>query len=341
MALQASGNPISMSNIGTEFGRNRGNTISLGDYRISESYGSMLNLPLDAGIPQSGTIRLSDFYSKRLNVIVNYYTSDIANKTREDSDYQYNARTKYNNQEVNVVGGFRTRPANSGGAKVFIHVNRRIGSLRGNQFFVALRTGTWNAGTDLRIINGPNGQISGAGGNGGNSNSGSGRTGSSAIGIEHPSTQLQNNGLIQCGWGGGGAGARRARNVKTGKKSSVWSVSTGGGGGGGAGWPPGAGGIASSDTEGVGTKGSNGQPGTFSTGGAGGAGGSEAGAGGRGGFPPDTDAANGGGTANGAGGAGGSRGFALVVTLGSSISSISGNNVVGPVRLGVDPRDLK
>jgi hypothetical protein len=297
----------------------------------------MLNLPLDAGIPQSGTIRLSDFYSKRLNVIVDYYTAGNADKTREDSDYQFNAKTKYNNQEVNVVGQFRTRPANSGGAKVFIHVNRRIGSLRGNRLNVALRTGTWNAGTDLRIINGPNGQISGAGGNGGNSNSKDGVTGSSAIGIEHPSTAITNNGLIQCGWGGGGGGARRARDVKSGKKSSVYSVSTGGGGGGGAGWPPGAGGIASSSTKGLGTKGSNGQPGDFSTGGAGGAGGSEAGAGGRGGFPTNTDAANGRNTDNAKGGAGGTRGFAITVSSGNSVT-VSGNTLTGAIETNATVR---
>ena len=66
MALQASGQ-ISFSDISNEFG----NAGSLGAYRVSQTIGELSNLPLDNGIPQSGTISFSDFYSKRLNIVVN------------------------------------------------------------------------------------------------------------------------------------------------------------------------------------------------------------------------------------------------------------------------------
>ena len=71
MALQGSGR-ISFSDIRNEFGTPRDNNI--GAYRISETYGAMSNLPLDNGIPQSGRINWSDFYNKRLNLILDCYS---------------------------------------------------------------------------------------------------------------------------------------------------------------------------------------------------------------------------------------------------------------------------
>jgi hypothetical protein len=70
MTLQGSGT-ISFSQISNEFGlpprRN------LGAYRVSETYGAMTNMPLDDGIPQSGRISFSNFYNKKLNIIVDCY----------------------------------------------------------------------------------------------------------------------------------------------------------------------------------------------------------------------------------------------------------------------------
>ena len=71
MALQGSGR-ISFSDIRNEFGTPRNNNI--GAYRVSETYGAMSNLPLDNGIPQSGRINWSDFYNKRLNLIIDCYS---------------------------------------------------------------------------------------------------------------------------------------------------------------------------------------------------------------------------------------------------------------------------
>ena len=52
--------------------------------------------------------------------------------------------------------------------------------------------------------------------------------GTSAIGIDYPTT-VNNQGRIQRGGGGGGAGAFRQYSVRVGKKASTPSYSTGGG----------------------------------------------------------------------------------------------------------------
>ena len=82
MALQSSGQ-ISFSDISNEFG----NAGSLGAYRVSQTIGELSNLPLDNGVPQTGAISFSDFYSKRLNIVVNYHSGG--------TEYQQDARDKY------------------------------------------------------------------------------------------------------------------------------------------------------------------------------------------------------------------------------------------------------
>lgn len=64
---------IKFTDIEAEFGQN--STRKLGSYRISQSIGGR-TWPLDEGIPQSGTIRFSDFRNKTLNVVVDYSGSD-------------------------------------------------------------------------------------------------------------------------------------------------------------------------------------------------------------------------------------------------------------------------
>jgi hypothetical protein len=71
MALQASG-PISFSQIANEFGLSPGR--NLGAYRISQSVGTLSNLPLDTGIPQSGPIGFGSFYGKRLNMVTDLFS---------------------------------------------------------------------------------------------------------------------------------------------------------------------------------------------------------------------------------------------------------------------------
>ena len=84
--LKTQDQPLSFSELENEFGRN--GKRSLGDYRVSDNYANnggdssaVGNLPLDDGIPQSGTIRFSDFYSKRLNMVVDYYSLSETKKS--------------------------------------------------------------------------------------------------------------------------------------------------------------------------------------------------------------------------------------------------------------------
>ena len=186
MALQSS-SQISFSNISAEFGTPPNN--NLGAYRISETYGTLLNQPLDASVPQSGTIKFSDFYSKQLNVIVNFYSGSTESRQV--------AKNRYNNGNVNVVGGFRSKPSNTNGTHVKIHVNKTITSTNNNdQGICALRTGNWDSGTTLKVDVGSSGKIAGAGGNGGrgansaNENGPSGQNGNSGLGLQYTCTCL-------------------------------------------------------------------------------------------------------------------------------------------------------
>jgi len=236
MAIKSSGNPLAFSEIETEFGSN--SSRSLGDYRISQTVGS-LTKTLDTGIPSSGTIKFSEFYSKRLNVVVNFHTGGTENRQ--------NAKSRYNGNGVTVIGGFRGKK--EAGSKILIHVNKIIGSSKGNQSIVALRTGNWNSDVVLSVDIGSSGRLYGAGGDGGrganswsdagSSNGSSGGNGTSALGIEHEETavNVQSGGRIKCGFGGGGGGAG-SRQVDSGADRSA----CGGGGGGGAGSPAGSGG---------------------------------------------------------------------------------------------------
>ena len=322
---------IRFSDISNEFGPTT--NVSLGAYRLNggQNVGTLSDLPLDTDIPKSGSISMSQFYNKRLNVVINY-TNLPDNSTR------LNARQSYNNGspgEIVVIGGFRSKPTNPQNIKLFINTNTRIGSATGNRLNVALRTGNWrnsseNALTSVVLECGSSSKIYGAGGKGGDANGGNGSDGTSAIGIDYPTT-VNNQGRIQRGGGGGGAGAFRQYSVRVGKKASTPSYSTGGGGGGGAGFPFGAGGSSVGGAYGLGSNGSGGASGSHESAGAGGAGGAEAGSGGSGGQFGNGNA--GGGTENQLGGSGGLNGFAFVIGSGGSKSggggTIEGNDVSG------------
>ena len=258
MTLQSSGQ-ITFGNISNEFGLPPGK--NLGGYRVSENHGSLSNLPLDNTIPQSGEIRFSDFYSRRLNVVVDCYSGGTETRS--------NARSKYNGNQVNVVGGFRGKPSNPSGIKVIVNVNKSFQSVKdNNQNVVALRTGEYGSNCLLRVDIGGSGYIGGAGGNGGNGNSGNGspgQNGNSGLGIDHESsdgtTVINNSGTISAGFGGGGGGGGAYDYDKGSSRSAG-----GGGGGGGAGFPAGSGGSA------TGSGGGGGGNGGLNSGGAGGEG---------------------------------------------------------------------
>jgi len=314
MTIKASGNPLAFTEIEAEFGGTPGR--SFGKYRRddpsftneSPSGSSLSGLPLDTGIPTSGEIKFSQFYGKKLNMVIDYY-ADTANLNKAAAGNNTMAATwRYQNQSerVKIVGGYRSRPLGSvaanyaltasdwqGGKKVFINVNQTIGGKKPSINDVALRTGNWPTGTELRVDVGPSGYITGAGGDGGatspgtSSNAFPGNNGTSALGIEYPAA-INNGGVIRCGYGGGGGGSGAADDPSD--KSDTDYGRTGGGGGGGAGLPAGNGGAGGPGGSFNGPDPKDGQPGdagTLTTGGSGGVSypyeGANAGAGGDGG----------------------------------------------------------
>jgi hypothetical protein len=221
-------------------------------------------------------------------------------------------------------------------------LNRVIGSEKGNIGKVALRTGSWQSDTLLELEIGSSGGLIGAGGDGGTPSGGAGQDGTSALGLEYPTT-INNRGYIQGGMGGGGAGGtgfgRSCARVQRGCDGCSEIQSAGGGGGGGAGFPVGDG------------KG-NGSNGTISAGGSGGAGISQGGGSNAGPTPTDEsgcrvrarggDGGNGGSTPNSPGqsgqtggeissnpgGAGGLSGYSIIMNDGATYSLIPGSNAL-------------
>ena len=334
MTIKNSGNPLSFTEIEAEFGSGGGQR-RLGKYRRDDpafnnhgpfpeaDNGQLGSRPLDDGIPtgQNSPIKFSEFYGKKLNMIIDYYSGSNQNRTGTGggSDNNQIATWKYQNEssKVKVVGGFKTRPSGSydssgntldssnwqGGKKVIIHVNKRIGSEQassggfGNpdRRRCALRTGAWPSGTDLRLDIGSSGELLGAGGDGRKGSAPSGAkpakagNGTSALGVQYP-VHIDNNGAIRCGYGGGGGGS--GGNSDPSKSSTDYGRS-GGGGGGGAGFPAGDGGSAGT--------GAFGPPSSGNDGGAGGSGSPNAG-----GSPGDGGNSSGG-ASGGKGGRGGDQ----------------------------------
>ena len=383
MTIKNSGSELAFSEIEAEFGQ-PDNGRSLGRYRSSDSefknknIGQLSNLPLDTGIPASGEIRFSQFYGKKLNMVVDYYddngssggeASNVLNR-QDDGANTLAATWRYNNlsNRVKVVGGYRDRPTGSvsgyalsssgwqNGKKIFIHVNKQIGSVKSSSDSdrnkVALRTGNWPSGTSLQIDIGSSGRIQGAGGNGrqGASNSGTPSqafTVTSGLGIEYPA-QINNSGIIRCGYGGGGGGAGSWSDPNKNPRDFGRS---GGGGGGGAGIPAGDGGPQ--NTGGYGSagaggpsdqngKGKAGDDASFDAGGNGGGGGvhGEGGGGaGNGGPGGDRVDAAGSGTAGspnrGGGGSPGSNGHGIIFSSSSVQNNSSGDKTLASADGGV------
>ena len=294
MTIKASASPnppLRFTEIEDEFGQNTPDR-SLGAYRISQTIEELSNLPLDSGIPQSGQIKFSDFYSKSLNVVVDCFSGPTQTRIRAKND-------KWNNDDVVIVGPRTTKKQS--GSKIIIHVNKTFGSApSSNQNTCALRTGTWSGIVSLQIDMGSTGVISGAGGKGADGDDGvsnvgcvrkgasggthtpnqnavkpigswNGGDGNSALGIQYsPTTVNVTKGVIQCGYGGGAAGrGSRSDNVSD-------RTACPGGGGGGAGYPGGAAGEGGQRLTGGSDEvaaASDGGTGTLTTGGAGGDGG--------------------------------------------------------------------
>ena len=341
MALQASGT-IKYSQIIAEFGTP--NNGGLGEFRLGggEDVGSLTDIPLDVGVPITGQIKFSDFYSKRLNQVVDLH-SQANNTVRQD------AKDRWNNGNVHIVGSTKTgktQPPDTFNDRVIINVDKSIGSAKGTQTHCALKTGTWDLGTTLVIEIGPSGKLYGSGGDGGsggsanNGKGGDAQTGSSALGIQYACT-INNLGVIQSGYGGGGGGGGREQQTNTGKKSPpANNGASGGGGGGGAGLPAGNGGVSPQNAFGGGTNGNDGQAGSLSGQAIGGAGGNY-GADGGDSSPVNNTATKGddGEVDNSTGGhgAGGDNGYAIITNQGSVPSITGGGSVTGRSLTSTNP----
>ena len=337
MALQASG-IITFGQISSEFGLPSGK--NFGAYRLSQNVGTLTNLPLDTGVPQSGQIKFSDLYSKKLNVIVDCYSAD---ETRVD------ARTKYDANQIAIIGGFKTaaqKPSAGAGSRIITNVNKNIGSAKGNRNYVALKTGQWGSGATMEIIIGPSGGIYGAGGDGGNGGDGSGSgggQGTTALAIQYP-VSISNQGTIFAGRGGGGGGSggigyKHANTQRgcQGRQDCVYVA--GGGGAGGAGYPGGTGAVAGNNPgtcQGVQYNAGAGSNGYLTANGGGGGGGMAGeqsrcnGAAFSGGGGGAESAGGGGNNASGNGnpwgvGGGGNRGYAVIIDSAGSLISYTGN----------------
>jgi len=282
MALPASGgnpptNPISASDIANEFGYTHNPETRLGSYRTTNgqgnfpvSFGALQFNSIDAqsggSVPTSGQIKFSDFYSTKLQTVVNFYGSGKGGNRLVAKD-RYDAG---GSNDVNVVGNYRTRPTNSSGTKVHIHVNQTIGSEKTRVEHCALRTGSWNSSTTLQVDVGGSGRIGGAGGDGGDGGTpfspGNGTSGTSGLGIQYNPTTVNvaSGGVITAGFGGGGGGGGAYDTDKEATRTA-----SGGGGGGGAGIPAGEGGAAGTGSS-HGANGGPGNDGSLSEGGAGG-----------------------------------------------------------------------
>ena len=257
MALPSSGS-LRMAQIANEFGYTQGSATKLGDYQhvvgggnFPQQIGGLNFATIDGSpntgtgsVPTSGPIRMSNFRGTRLQQVVNFWSSG-------SGGFRLNAKSRYNtngmiggNNQVAVVGGYKGRPSSSSGTAVHIHVNQAIGSERFDQDHCALRTGSWEANTNLFVQVGSSGRIQGAGGFGGNGANGSGDgnpggAGTSGLGVEYSPTtvNIASGGVISAGFGGGGGGGGAHDHDHKSERTA-----SGSGGGGGAGLPVGQGG---------------------------------------------------------------------------------------------------
>ena len=325
MAIKSSGSSLSFSEIEAEFGQNGGR--SLGAYRLTQSVGSLSNLPLDTGIPTSGQIKFSDFYAKQLNVVVNCHSG-----SREDRKSAKN--DKWNNNDVTVIGGFRSKKES--GSRILINVNKKFCSDKSDVQHVALRTGSWDSTATVQVDVGSNGEILGAGGDGGkgadgiNNNGDPGSPGTSALGIDHNNVtvNIASGAVLRAGFGGGGGGGGGRQTDKRRDRRAG-----GGGGGGGMGGPAGDGGAGGSTGGGFGSgSGGPGGAGTETSGGGGGGGGNNGGQayGGPGGSGGQASGSAGSGQSrNTSGGSGGGDGAAIRRISGYNVTINNNGSITG------------
>ena len=333
MTLPTGESPISFSQIRDEFGTVGTDSatapVRLGQYRRDDSaftnknVGELTNLPLDTGIPTSGTINVDAFHGKKLNTVIDLHETG-------SSTYNHNVKTnRFDAGQYDFVGGYRDSLSPStwqGGKKLIVHINKTFSSTgASNQNDVALTIGDgWPANTEFQIDLGSSAVIAGKGGNGGNGGNGedsspgndgkNGGSGTSALKLETGmSINSQASGAQIFGGGGGGGGGAGASQDDSFAFFSDFDEAGGGGGGGGRGIPAGTPGNGGS-----GGGAGNGLAGSISAGGNGGGGGdddeSEGTNGGPGGGASSagTDGGGGGRNTTGSNGEGGPAGSAII-----------------------------
>ena len=248
MTIKASGTQLRFFDIESEFGAQ--NPRSLGSYRHTQTVNGLTFNGIDTGIPTSGEIKFSDFYSKSLNIVVDCFSGG--------DEFRINAKNnKWNNNSIVIINP-STVSKKEEGTKIIIRVNKKFGSDKSQDTNCALRTGTWNNPASVTIDLGSNAKILGAGGNGGRGADGitnpgvDGGDGSSGLGIEHQGTivNYRSGSVIRAGFGGGGGGGAgfpfgtggqggvpqagtRQANEDIGSPGGDGTETTGGGGGGG------------------------------------------------------------------------------------------------------------
>ena len=331
MVLPTGESPVSFSQIRNEFGTVGTDSatapVRLGQYRrddasfTNKNVGELSNLPLDTGIPTSGSINVDAFHGKKLNTVIDLHESG-------SSTFNHNVKTdRFDAGQYDFVGGYRDSlsPATwQGGKKLIVHINNTFGSNgASNVNDVALTIGSgWPADTEFQIDLGSSAVVAGKGGNGGNGGAGSdsgssgtnGTNGTSALALETGmSINSQASGAQLFGGGGGGGGGAGASQDDSFLFGGDFDEAGGGGGGGGRGLPAGDPGNGGS-----GGGAANGSEGSISTGGNGGGGGdddeSEGTNGGPGGGSGSagTDGGGGGRNVDGSNGEGGPGGNAII-----------------------------
>ena len=328
MTLPTGESPISFSQIRDEFGTVGTDSatapVRLGQYRrddpsfTNENVGELTGLPLDTGIPTSGTINVDAFHGKKLNTVVDLHETG-------SSTFNHNVKTnRFDTGQYDFVGGYRDSLSPStwqGGKKMIVHINKTFSSNgASNQNDVALTIGTgWPANTEFQIDLGSSAVIAGKGGNGGNGGAGTddsssstgapGGNGTSALALETGmSINSQASGAQLFGGGGGGGGGAGASQDDSFAFFSDFDEAGGGGGGGGRGIPAGTAGNGGS-----GGGAGNGASGSISAGGNGGGGGDD-----------DESEGRDGGAGGGAGSAGGNGG-----STGPGGRNVDGSNGTG------------
>ena len=327
MTIKASGTQLGFQEIEAEFGAQ--SPRSLGSYRHTQTVNGLVFNGIDSGIPTSGEIKFSDFYSKSLNIVVDCFSGG--------DEFRINAKNnKWNNNSIVIINP-STVSKKEEGTKITIRVNKKFGSDKSQDTNCALRTGTWSSPASVVVDLGSNAKILGAGGNGGRGADGitnpgvDGGDGSSGLGIEHQGTivNYRSGSVIGAGFGGGGGGGRETS--KNDRRAG------GGGGGGGAGFPfgtGGEGGVPQAGTrqanEDIGSPGGNGTETTGGNGGGGGDNDDQAGGqtGGVGGDNEQSPAA--GPSDDSAGGAAGSNGAAIRETSGVSFTFNTTGGTIEP-----------